>query len=403
VITGASGFVGRQLIPLFIDQGYELLLVGRSYRVRESELVQIRHCTYDQIHEMAHDCGALVHLATVNNDSDLASSEFHRANVEFLLETAHLAKSLGIEKFISVTSTHALDHKARDNYSISKATGDRRLHESGIKGIFSIYSPAIYGQELAGKLKLLEILPASLRHLAIRSLSIWKPVISVERLADCISEIITSDNSSDQPTKIFISEPIEEQKLFAVIKRSGDLFFALCVVIFAGWLMVVIAAAVKLTSPGPAIFSQQRIGKNQKIFRCYKFRTMSVGTKESATHEVHSSSVTKIGAFLRAVKLDELPQVFNIFANTMSLIGPRPCLPMQKELISQRQIRNVYSVKPGITGLAQIQGIDMSNPLILAEIDAQYLAQRTMLNEIKILVCTFFGQGRGDRTDTKTV
>tara|TARA_R110001606_G_scaffold172539_2_gene318742 strand:- start:158 stop:652 length:495 start_codon:yes stop_codon:yes gene_type:complete len=164
--------------------------------------------------------------------------------------------------------------------------------------------------------------------------------------------------------------------------------------------MLAIAVAVKVSSPGPAIFAQRRVGKGRKIFTCYKFRTMSDGTKESATHEIQSSSVTPLGSFLRAVKLDELPQIFNIFRNEMSLVGPRPCLPIQTELIAERQLRNVYGIKPGITGLAQVKDIDMSDPHRLAEVDAQYMAQRTLVSEMKILVATFIGKGRGDRTSS---
>ena len=84
----------------------------------------------------------------------------------------------------------------------------------------------------------------------------------------------------------------------------------------------------------------------------------------------------------------------------MSLVGPRPCLPIQTELIAERQLRNVYGIKPGITGLAQVKDIDMSDPHRLAEVDAQYMAQRTLVSEMKILVATFIGKGRGDRTSS---
>ncbi|WP_082788414.1 sugar transferase [Sphingorhabdus sp. M41] len=403
IITGASGFVGRQLVPLLVNRGFDLLLVGRQPRNEASGTEQIPYCTYDQLPGLANGYEALIHLATVNNDSDAEASEFRRINVNFLLETAELAQALGVAKFINVTSTHALASTAQDDYSVSKWTGDQQLRNSGIEGVYTIYSPAVYGTELAGKLKRLEMLPAKLRPLALRALTLLKPVVSVERLADSIADIVTSSDVPLQARRIFVSDALANPRGFAAMKRSGDLFFAICVLIFGSWLMLAIAVIVKLSSPGPAIFAQRRVGKDRKIFTCYKFRTMSDGTKESATHEIQSSSVTGVGSFLRAVKLDELPQIFNIFSNDMSLIGPRPCLPIQTELIEERHIRNVYALKPGITGLAQVQDIDMSDPKRLAETDAQYAAERTLVSEIKILISTFIGKGRGDRTSNTSI
>tara|TARA_R110002124_G_scaffold101462_6_gene249047 strand:+ start:9628 stop:10857 length:1230 start_codon:yes stop_codon:yes gene_type:complete len=400
IITGASGFVGRQLVPLLADRGYDLLLVGRSVRNDDSGTEQIRYCTYNQLPSIADEYQALVHLATINNNSDAETSEFYRTNVDFLLEIANLSQKLGIAKFINITSVHALEQVAQDDYSVSKRIGDQRLRNSGIQGVFTIYLPAVYGTEFAGKLKRLEALPRKFRLQALHVLAWLKPVVSVERLADSISDVVSSSNSVVQARRLFISDALVNRRGFDALKRVGDLFFAICVLIFGSWLMLAIAVAVKVSSPGPAIFAQRRVGKGRKIFTCYKFRTMSDGTKESATHEIQSSSVTPLGSFLRAVKLDELPQIFNIFRNEMSLVGPRPCLPIQTELIAERQLRNVYGIKPGITGLAQVKDIDMSDPHRLAEVDAQYMAQRTLVSEMKILVATFIGKGRGDRTSS---
>lgn len=387
-------------MPLLADRGYDLLLVGRSVRNDDSGTEQIRYCTYNQLPSIADEYQALVHLATINNNSDAETSEFYRTNVDFLLEIANLSQKLGIAKFINITSVHALEQVAQDDYSVSKRIGDQRLRNSGIQGVFTIYLPAVYGTEFAGKLKRLEALPRKFRLQALHVLAWLKPVVSVERLADSISDVVSSSNSVVQARRLFISDALVNRRGFDALKRVGDLFFAICVLIFGSWLMLAIAVAVKVSSPGPAIFAQRRVGKGRKIFTCYKFRTMSDGTKESATHEIQSSSVTPLGSFLRAVKLDELPQIFNIFRNEMSLVGPRPCLPIQTELIAERQLRNVYGIKPGITGLAQVKDIDMSDPHRLAEVDAQYMAQRTLVSEMKILVATFIGKGRGDRTSS---
>ena len=128
-----------------------------------------------------------------------------------------------------------------------------------------------------------------------------------------------------------------------------------------------------------------------------KFRSMHVNTKSVATHLANSSAVTKYGAFLRKYKLDELPQLFNVLLGDMSLVGPRPNLFNQEELMHERDSRGVYAVRPGITGLAQINKIDMSTPQLLAETDAKLIQSLNTLGYFKYIFLTVFGKGFGDR------
>jgi O-antigen biosynthesis protein WbqP len=150
--------------------------------------------------------------------------------------------------------------------------------------------------------------------------------------------------------------------------------------------------AVRATSPGPTIFKQIRVGKDQKPFAIYKIRTMRLGTKEAGTHMVEGQSVTAIGRILRKIRLDEIPQLFNVLAGDMSLVGPRPSLPSQTELIAARKAYNVYSVRPGITGLAQIQGLDMSKPAELAKVDGTYVRTRSLYLDLMIILQTMTGR-----------
>ena len=148
---------------------------------------------------------------------------------------------------------------------------------------------------------------------------------------------------------------------------------------------------------GSPIFRQQRVGKGKQPFRLIKFRSMHVNAPSVATHLASASSITPFGNFLRKFKLDELPQLWNVFVGDMSLVGPRPNLFNQEELIHERDLRGVYSVRPGITGLAQINKIDMSTPQLLAETDAKMILELNTLGYFKYIFLTVFGKGFGDR------
>jgi O-antigen biosynthesis protein WbqP len=145
------------------------------------------------------------------------------------------------------------------------------------------------------------------------------------------------------------------------------------------------------------IFFQERVGLNQNPFMLLKFRSMHLNTKAVATHLVKVSSITKWGSFLRKSKLDELPQLFNVLLGDMSFVGPRPNLLNQIELIDAREKKRVYSVRPGITGLAQINKIDMSTPQLLAETDEKMIKQLDIIHYFKYIFLTIFGNGFGDR------
>ena len=148
---------------------------------------------------------------------------------------------------------------------------------------------------------------------------------------------------------------------------------------------------------GSPIFRQVRVGRHKRPFNLMKFRSMHVNAPSVATHLASSSSITRFGGFLRKSKLDELPQLWNVIVGDMSLVGPRPNLFNQEELIAERDSRLVYSVRPGITGLAQINKIDMSTPQLLAETDATMIQQLNYIGYFKFIFLTVFGKGFGDR------
>lgn len=173
-------------------------------------------------------------------------------------------------------------------------------------------------------------------------------------------------------------------------KRTFDLVVAALLLLITSPVLLVAILAIRLSSPGPAIFSQTRVGRNGGLFRCHKLRTMYLGTPSLPSHEAPANSVTVVGKVLRRFKLDELPQLWNVLKGEMSLVGPRPCLPTQTELIERRKQLGVSSMLPGITGLAQIRGIDMSVPTLCAETDAAYLKAASFGLDVRILLGTIY-------------
>jgi O-antigen biosynthesis protein WbqP len=181
------------------------------------------------------------------------------------------------------------------------------------------------------------------------------------------------------------------------MKRALDVVLAIVVLPFAALLIFGCAIAIMLTSQGPAILRQQRVGRYERPFACLKLRTMYANTPQAPSHETSSSAVTPVGRFLRRLKLDELPQLINIIRGDMSFVGPRPCLPTQTALIEARRRYGLQAIRPGITGVAQVRGVDMSDPERLAALDATYLEDMSIGADLRLIAATALGNGRGDR------
>lgn len=162
------------------------------------------------------------------------------------------------------------------------------------------------------------------------------------------------------------------------------------------WWLLFLIFILCIFDTGSPIFIQKRMGLNKTTFRLFKFRTMKVCTEDRPSHDIDSSVITKLGVILRKTKLDELPQLYNVLKGDMSIVGPRPNLMSQYELIREREKLQIYSVKPGITGLAQIQNIDMSQPQLLAETDLAMLRTLTIGKYLKYIYWTLIGKGQGD-------
>ena len=178
--------------------------------------------------------------------------------------------------------------------------------------------------------------------------------------------------------------------------RIFDILFSFFGLVLLSPILIVLLI-IGYFDTGSPIFRQERLGKDKILFRLMKFRSMHLNAPSVATHLASASSITPFGSFLRKSKLDELPQLWNVFIGDMSLVGPRPNLFNQDELIQERDSRGVYTVRPGITGLAQINKIDMSTPQLLAETDAKMIQELNTLGYFKYIFLTVFGKGFGDR------
>ena len=178
--------------------------------------------------------------------------------------------------------------------------------------------------------------------------------------------------------------------------RFFDFVFSLVGLIFCSPVLFLICF-IGVLDIGSPLFRQERVGQNKKPFVLIKFRTMSMDTVSVASHLANRSSITRFGAFLRRTKLDEVPQLWNVLKGDMSLVGPRPNLFNQKRLIKERDALGVYDIRPGITGLAQINGIDMSKPVLLARKDKEMISSFSIFHYFKYIFITVLGKGFGDR------
>ncbi|WP_340251879.1 hybrid nucleoside-diphosphate sugar epimerase/sugar transferase [Roseobacter sp. HKCC-CH-9208] len=390
VIAGASGFVGRMLVPELRVRGADVMLLGRIPEALQAKFPDCAVSDYANLSQALQGADLLLNLAVVNSDAGASLSAYQSVNVEFAATLAQAAQDAGV-RFINVSSTHALEAGNRSAYAQSKRDGVAAVDAVG-GDVVHLYLPAIYGATFAGALRHLNRLPTSLARFAFGPISALKPTLSVTRLAEWLC-----DHAGTAPRELVLSDGQSGNLTYRAVSRVMDLAAAVGGLILFALPMLILWALIRKEGDGPAIFAQPRVGRGGQVFTCYKFRTMAIGTKQVSTHEVSSAAVTPLGAKLRRYKLDELPQLWNVLWGDMSLIGPRPCLPAQEELVRLRGQAGVLDTRPGISGLAQVAGVDMSDPARLVAWDARYIALRGLILDIRLILQTALGAGQGDR------
>lgn len=394
-ITGASGFLSQQILPYLRSKENDFVFVGRDkVRLKEIFGAEAKVANYDELDTAFKDVDAVLHFATMGPSKSGTYDEYEEANVELVKTVLSAAKKSTAKLLIFKTRLNVEDNK-NSFYAITKLKAEAYLSKhAGSLAVVTLALPAIYGDDAySGKLKVLYKLPKFFRNIAFSILSALKPTVNIDLVADVVNSALKERKSH----YCSLTDRQMKNSFYAMIMRTIDLSFALAVFLLFWWLLLIVWIAIRLSSAGPGIFAQQRVGLRGKEFTCYKFRTMYQGTKIAGTHEIAKDNVTNVGRFIRKYKIDELPQAWNILCNEMSLVGPRPCLPIQTELIQARNNLGVLDIKCGLTGLAQVRGIDMSEPIVLSEVDAEYSRIRTLTLNFKLIIQTFLGKGLEDR------
>ncbi|MBY4636081.1 sugar transferase [Sphingopyxis sp. XHP0097] len=396
IVTGASGKIGRHLVPLLARNGRTLLAVGRNSdtlrRLFANQTGSVAVADYGDLKRLP-GCDTLIHLAVRNNDAPGTLADFSAVNVDFASQIAREFSRMNGRRFLNISSILALDDFEESPYAVSKAIGKRAIHDIIGDRLDNVHIGYFHDRGYFGeRLAFLSRFGPAVGGMIFALLKMLKPATSAQSLVD-----YALGEPHSLPPPGILTDDLSRSRAYRAISRSMDLGVGLGILLLFLPVFAVIWIAIRLDSPGPAIFAQQRVGAAQIPFTLYKFRTMKRDTVAAGTHEVSSSAVTRIGAFLRRTKLDELPQAINLLRGNMTLVGPRPCLYSQTELMQAREALGVYALKPGITGYAQIREIDMSRPIALARSDHRYKKLRSLLLDLRIIVATALGRGGGDR------
>lgn len=512
LVTGATGFIGRNLVPILIARGHEATLLSR----RPGDAARIS-AVYPELpvfdlavlerDPTAKTIDAFVHLAGIagvdGRAGDDAEQTIMAANAELTERLRVCAERSGASRFIFLSSVMAVSANSAETvvndrtapkpdtaYGRAKLAAEAHVAAFAAQDRFSVSlrAPIVIGSDAKGNWASIQKLAGSSLPMPFGALKNRRSVLSVATLCDAVVHLLECDADpqksghyalADLPAvtmKTMIANlregmnrptwlvPIPAALLNFAFKTVGmgrqaksmtgslevdphrffetfefhpsrssreaiiasgrlwadardqlrrqtpttgrpesrlriaaDRILAALGLLLLWPFLVIIGLAIRLDSPGPALHIQLRVGQRETIFDLYKFRTMHVGTPQAASHEIDMPSVTRLGRTLRRTKLDELPQLINVLRGEMAFVGPRPCLPTQTELIEERRRLGVDSLRPGITGVAQVAGIDMSLPEQLARMDSTYLNQRGLRTDLRLILQTIAGAGRGDR------
>jgi lipopolysaccharide/colanic/teichoic acid biosynthesis glycosyltransferase len=396
VVTGADGFVAGQLVSLLVEAGHSLLLVSRNPGPLQEGLPRSESVSNADWASRASSYDAVLHLAFQDSGGG-SSASFTEVNDGLSGDLAAKARDLGIKRFIFASSVHTLDPLDNSFSAQNLRAGEESVRHSFGESCEVVYLGAVYGSRFAGKMAILNNLPPFIRRPGFQALSALNPVTNVRT----ISNYVGSGPAETADRVTILADNKDDSPVYRLWRRTLDLVFVTGALLVSPLIALVWLAIVKKDG-SPGFFVQHRIGAGGKVFPCIKLRTMANGTVSKGTHLVDGSAVTKVGGFLRRFKIDEIPQAINVAKAEMNLIGPRPSLADQHEVIESRRSLGVLRSTPGLTGWAQVNGIDMSAPAELAKLDAQYLKLRSILWDIKIMKRTLRSRSSSQRDGAQT-
>lgn len=385
LITGASGAIGAHLINgLCAD--HKIRIAGRDPSKLAALFPGFDHVDIADPHACMKDIDAVIHLAARNNDARGTEKDFYKDNVQLTDCLLNAAASANVKHFVFASSILAIQPSEKDFYGRSKQKAEQLLLDRQDIKISILRIAAVETGVFRGKLRILRLLPDPLQKLLTKPVNSLRATVSKAKVFESVQSVL----AGGQEMIVFVSDCQKDNSVYTSIKRGADIIGAMLGLLLGGWLILLLLLAIRIVDGKPAIFQQTRIGLKQAPFSLIKLRTMKTETPHLATHEVSPAFVTPLGRYLRSTKLDELPQLWNILKGELSFVGPRPGLEVQTALTKQRELRDVYCVKPGLTGLAQVQGIDMSDPEKLAAKDEEYIARRSFLLDARIIAQTIF-------------
>ncbi len=385
VISGASGLVGSEVVPILVELGHTLLLISRDVRGLKARFPELKSVSLEAWEKEAKKYDVFLHLAVMNNNQTGSFDDFHGANADLTSRFAVGARRSGIPRFIYPSTVQTLLPGNKSHYVESKMVAEQSIQEHFLDFAEIVYLGLVHGKKYSGKLSSLNWLPSPVAQFFFSLFSALKPTTGAQLLVDYVTQ---TENFSES-RGLVLTDPKGKNHIYRLWQRTLNVSFVVAVLLLSPILLAVWLAIIA-TNGRPGFFLQKRIGRGGGQFLCAKFRTMKNGTETIGTHLVSEQSVTAVGKFLRRFKIDELPQAINVASGQMNLIGSRPSLPSQQDVIRERTARGVIDHTPGLTGWAQVNGVDMSNPEKIAEYDAQYVALQSVWLDTLIMKRTLF-------------
>lgn len=390
VMSGATGFVGRQIVPKLRALGFEILIISREPVSARRLLPGLEIVSPEEWLSNVGSFDAFVYLSVMNSDQDCSLQDFLVVNRDMALHYAKIARAKGVSRFVYFSSVKALDSEENTPYAVSKREGQSALRSFLGTDLYTVHLGLVHGTETAGRLSLMDNFSPLIRRAIAQIVFALRPTTSADRVVGFIQDVCDDIAGS----RTILTDDKAEMPFYRGWVFFLNTAFVLASIILSPILLVSWLVVVS-TQGFPGFYRQERVGLEGRLFRFIKIRTMYLDAPAKSSHEVSSSFIFPFGRFLRKTKLDELVQAWHVARGEMNLIGPRPSMSSQSDVIHRRRRQGILRLKPGLTGWAQVQGVDMESPAELVRYDGEYLDLRSIALDARIVLLTFFRGFRG--------